>query len=79
MQDISKPYSTTETANWNLSFWKVCKKDDGAHLPVSIALSAPSLLLSLTKPNTRKYFKNFNIKQKNSTTKLLAQSMSEIA
>ena len=47
----------------------------GAGLPVSIALSGTSLLLSLATVITRKSFKTFTLKQeKHDSIKLLAQS-----
>ena len=47
----------------------------GVGLPVGIALSGTSLLLSLGTPITRKSFKTFTVKQeKHDSLKLLAQS-----
>ena len=50
----------------------------GVGLPVDIALSGTSLLLSLATAITRKSFKTFTVKQeKNDVIKLLAQSKSD--
>ena len=50
----------------------------GVGLPVGIALSGTSLLLSLATAITRKSFKTFTVKQeKNDVIKLLAQSKSD--
>ena len=47
----------------------------GVGLPVGIALSGTSLLLSLVTAITQKYFKTFTVNQeKHSVIKLLAQS-----
>ena len=49
--------------------------DSGVGLPVRIALSGTSLLLSLASAITRKLFKTFTVKQeKHDSIKLLAQS-----